>query len=637
MQNFYRVICILLFLCSFVSCNSASPEYYPIENLKYYKIDQENKIETPRPHGFTDSLIEVSGEFKNPGPSASKFVFRLGHVYFNAAKLRIIGSESKTEGAFEFGLGKKSTSLLSTDAHSLTISESKKQQQANPATIEILDGYNVIVDSRHFEKDEKILFNMTLSSINTVEIPIKILNLEDYHYWKTENILAIALYAGLILGLLFYSLVVYFVHRDSSFLYYSFVLMSFHLFTNLSQFGIFKGFIYDLSPFLADRQFAYCHFFSVLSMFLFYREFVERKMPNFSKGFHFYLLRICLLLSTFLTIGIHFIYSSVFDNIQQITTTIFVFSMLIFPLINFKFLNARLVAIAWTFPIVAWVFNFLRLREGWFGIENLKFLILIGCGIEALLLSFSVAFRLNSFMKEKDKARLEKIESENELKTFSHIKSLTDEICHDIKRPFSLLKLAIEMFQSLDLPMNSESSKKVDIIRRSLAKALSDAEKLISQLQKGMKGYSLEREPLDIGTLLTDCLQDELSSVKKPPKSQVVIPDKITIEGDKLKLERAFKNILHNALCFADESDQLWIKSSVNKTNYSIEIGNTGSSVPKDKLETIFLPYYSKRKGGSGIGLFVASNYMKLHGGTISCQSDEKENWTAFKFVLPIN
>ena len=66
-----------------------------------------------------------------------------------------------------------------------------------------------------------------------------------------------------------------------------------------------------------------------------------------------------------------------------------------------------------------------------------------------------------------------------------------------------------------------------------------------------------------------------------------------------------------------------------------IEIRDNGSGIePKDR-ESIFEPFYSKKKGGTGLGLFVTHSIIQHHQGRITIDSNEGEG-TTFRVYLPI-
>jgi signal transduction histidine kinase len=67
----------------------------------------------------------------------------------------------------------------------------------------------------------------------------------------------------------------------------------------------------------------------------------------------------------------------------------------------------------------------------------------------------------------------------------------------------------------------------------------------------------------------------------------------------------------------------------------SIEIHNNGPAIPPEILEKIFVPFYSTKAEGSGIGLSLSRQIIRNHGGQIGVESREGAG-TTFKVLLPV-
>ena len=64
-----------------------------------------------------------------------------------------------------------------------------------------------------------------------------------------------------------------------------------------------------------------------------------------------------------------------------------------------------------------------------------------------------------------------------------------------------------------------------------------------------------------------------------------------------------------------------------------IEISNSGGAIPADVAENIFTPFFTTKRDGSGIGLAVSKQIIRLHGGTLSLVHNSEEKVT-FLIVL---
>ena len=95
-------------------------------------------------------------------------------------------------------------------------------------------------------------------------------------------------------------------------------------------------------------------------------------------------------------------------------------------------------------------------------------------------------------------------------------------------------------------------------------------------------------------------------------------------------------NLVQNALHAVKNSNQPWVKITVNDApnqRVSFIIEDNGVGIANDKLEKIFIPFFTTRKGGSGIGLALSRQIIQMHNGNISVISKPGEG-TAFNITV---
>ncbi len=103
------------------------------------------------------------------------------------------------------------------------------------------------------------------------------------------------------------------------------------------------------------------------------------------------------------------------------------------------------------------------------------------------------------------------------------------------------------------------------------------------------------------------------------------IPDEdIQVIADPHLLEQVIINLISNSIDALSEVHKPVIKCSVKKEENQtlIEIADNGKGIHPEQLEQIFVPFYSTKQDGTGIGLSFSRQIMKLHGGSISVKSD---------------
>lgn len=109
-----------------------------------------------------------------------------------------------------------------------------------------------------------------------------------------------------------------------------------------------------------------------------------------------------------------------------------------------------------------------------------------------------------------------------------------------------------------------------------------------------------------------------------------------TILGDEVLLTRVIVNLLKNASeALLDKTDNRQIKLSVTKDNDNkvvINVANNGSPIPQEIAENIFIPFYTTKRDGSGIGLSLSRYILRLHEGNLKYFEDK--GWTVFSMTV---
>jgi signal transduction histidine kinase len=115
--------------------------------------------------------------------------------------------------------------------------------------------------------------------------------------------------------------------------------------------------------------------------------------------------------------------------------------------------------------------------------------------------------------------------------------------------------------------------------------------------------------------------------------------EELLVNIDKNQWIQVFNNLLKNAIqaLFGREDGMVTINISKDETSNSvmIQISDTGCGISDEQKEKIFIPHFTTKSTGSGIGLSVVKQIIENHGGSIYFESVEKEG-TTFTVILPL-
>lgn len=181
-----------------------------------------------------------------------------------------------------------------------------------------------------------------------------------------------------------------------------------------------------------------------------------------------------------------------------------------------------------------------------------------------------------------------------------------------------------------------------EIVNSSMGGQLEDLELGIDTIKRRSEGLLKFTESyrnlnkitkLDLKKILVRDLFENLSSLmhpsmeKKHIELEIVLRDPaLAIEADINLLEQVMINLLVNAIEAVKDKEhpRITLSAETQQNNRTVvKVSDNGSGIPTDLLDKIFIPFFSTRKTGSGIGLSLCKQIMLLHKGNIQVQSAE--------------
>jgi signal transduction histidine kinase len=101
------------------------------------------------------------------------------------------------------------------------------------------------------------------------------------------------------------------------------------------------------------------------------------------------------------------------------------------------------------------------------------------------------------------------------------------------------------------------------------------------------------------------------------------------IRGDARRLRQAFANLMLNGMEAMPEGGEIRLQTSTCPDGCNrVSIFDDGPGIPEAEIERIFLPFYSTKPQGTGLGLPLVARVIAAHGGRIAVESGEGEGTT---------
>ena len=216
---------------------------------------------------------------------------------------------------------------------------------------------------------------------------------------------------------------------------------------------------------------------------------------------------------------------------------------------------------------------------------------------------------------------------------------LTAGISHDIRNPLAAVNLNLQMLQR-SISADSPDYKYID-------NALQGVERIHRIVEVSLdfaKQTVMELERININSLVPMILDMTASSIKrKHIHIKLELDEKIKdINADAKQLFQVFINLITNAADSLKESGTITIKTFNETSNKKgdrnfvvVAVQDTGCGINEDDLSKIFVPFFTRKPDGTGLGLPISQRIIHQHGGIIDVESKVGVG-TTFYVKLPI-
>jgi two-component system nitrogen regulation sensor histidine kinase NtrY len=219
---------------------------------------------------------------------------------------------------------------------------------------------------------------------------------------------------------------------------------------------------------------------------------------------------------------------------------------------------------------------------------------------------------------------------ETESKAWSKLLNvMTHEIMNSVAPISSLADTLKNRLQSPEIANSIQSAELEDI-----SLGIDTIKRRSEGLLKFTESYrSLNKiTKLDLNKILVRNMFENLASLMRPTlekkniELEIILRDPaLGIEADINLLDQVMINLLVNAIEAVKDKDEprITLSAEVQNNRTLVKVMDNGLGMPPELLDKIFIPFFSTRKTGSGIGLSLCKQIMLLHKGNIQAQSTE--------------
>jgi len=213
-------------------------------------------------------------------------------------------------------------------------------------------------------------------------------------------------------------------------------------------------------------------------------------------------------------------------------------------------------------------------------------------------------------------------------------------LAHEFKNAIATLHGYVQLLQSLELDERGETAAS------SLLNEVRNLSEMVNAFLNFARPQPLQMDNVSLSDLIEECVA-ELKTVYDERRVKLIVAEETAIlpevRADERMLRQALLNLLRNAaeaipehkpertvslrgLTETDREGHVWVL---------IEIEDSGEGIPQSDLQRIFIPFFTTKEKGHGVGLALAHRVITEHGGTLTASAKPNAGAT-FTIRLPI-
>lgn len=214
---------------------------------------------------------------------------------------------------------------------------------------------------------------------------------------------------------------------------------------------------------------------------------------------------------------------------------------------------------------------------------------------------------------------------------------------HELKTPLTALLGYAYVLETADpaVPEGIERyHRAVDVIKRQSRRLNELIENMLdlSRFQQGQ--FTVARAPIDLAQLLRRVVDELRPTLTIHQLALTGVDEPLAIEGDEVRLEQVFHNLLGNAVKYSPRGGPLSVAVSRDGESVRVAVTDRGIGIPQAAMERLFTPFFRAGNigdgfSGFGIGLYIVKQIVERHDGTIDVSSREGIGST-FAVTLPL-
>lgn len=201
-------------------------------------------------------------------------------------------------------------------------------------------------------------------------------------------------------------------------------------------------------------------------------------------------------------------------------------------------------------------------------------------------------------------------------------------IAHELRNPMAV----INGYLTLLTKKNVDTAGKAII--HDITAEINGMNRIIDDLLTFARPASLNRVKTNIKEMIDVCIANVLQATGADSRIKTAVTaDDIELSVDEVLMRQALTNLFQNAVEAMPDGGALSVEAHGGKS-VTVQVADTGTGIPREAIKKVFLPFFTTKDRGVGLGLALVHKIVLSHGGRIEVKSREGKG-TTFTVVLP--
>jgi len=215
-------------------------------------------------------------------------------------------------------------------------------------------------------------------------------------------------------------------------------------------------------------------------------------------------------------------------------------------------------------------------------------------------------------------------------------REMAKQVAHEIKNPLTPLRLNAQLIQRAYEEKNPQFDEKF----KKFTSMLIEQVDTLAQIANEFSNYAVMPKPKLSKVILSEVIQNAVTLFRTTTSSEIIFKNYTTndtIEADKEQLLRVFNNLIKNAIQAIAQEKRGHIEINLNQENENIfvQVIDNGVGINEEQKKMIFVPNFTTKTGGMGLGLAMVKSIIESIKGEITFTSVENKG-TTFLLRFPI-